>query len=304
MENMNSEFSHHTGCDECGSSDARAVYKNGSSYCFACCSWFPPKDSDGGITQTKQTISKNLLKFDVTTLNTRRIPDSICNQYKYGVSELGGKVCQVANYYDKDRKLVAQKVRFKDKTFRFLGEPNKATLFGQQLWSTGGKKLTITEGEIDALSVATAFEGKYPVVSIAKGAKSAKKEIARHLEWITSFDEIYLWFDNDEPGRQAVEECVAILPIDKVRIVRHPDYKDANELLVSKGKPSVVNAFYNAEKYKPEGVLLPSDIKEEAMKPVEYGRPWFMDKLTRISYGRRLGEVVSLGAGVSVKLAA
>lgn len=300
MDKEKGEFSHHASCDECGSSDGRAVYTNGSSYCFACDTWFPAEDSEGGIKQTKQEYNNKLLKFDVTTLNARRIPESICKQYKYGIATFGGKTCQVANYYDKDRKLVAQKVRFKDKTFRFIGEPNKAILFGQQLWSAGGKKLTITEGEIDALSVATAFDGKYPVVSIAKGAKSAKKEIARHLEWITSFDEIYLWFDNDEYGIQAVEECISILPIDKVRIVRNPDFKDANELLVSKGNPSIVNTFYNAEKYKPEGVLLPRDIKEEAMSPVEYGRPWFMDKLTRISYGRRLGEVVSIGAGVSV----
>ena len=63
-------------------------------------------------------------------------------------------------------------------------------LFGQQLFSSGGKKLTITEGEIDALSVATAFDGKYPVVSIPNGASAARRAITKSLEWINSFEEI------------------------------------------------------------------------------------------------------------------
>jgi len=298
-----SEFIHHTSCDSCGSSDGRAVYSNGSSYCFVCERWFAPRD---GIvdrvprSSDERTMSNSTIQFEPQDLKSRKIPESICKQYRYGVGTLGGKTCQVATYYNKDKQPVAQKIRFKDKTFRFLGDSKQTLMYGQQLWSSGGKKLTITEGEIDALSVATAFDGRYPVVSLSTGAQSAKKEIARHLEWISSFDEIYLWFDNDEPGRKAVDDAINILPIGKVKIVRHSEYKDANELLVSKGKAAVVNAFYNAEEYKPEGILLPSEIKEEALKPVEVGRPWFFDKLTELTYGRRLGEIVSLGAGVSV----
>jgi twinkle protein len=299
MEQTESEFSHHTSCDDCGSSDGRAVYTNGSSYCFACESWSPPTNG-GDYTPPKQYKKLGMIDYDIQPLGKRKIPESICKQYKYGIGSLGGKPCQIAVYYNKDKQPIAQKVRFADKTFKFLGDTKDAMLYGQQLWSSGGKKLTITEGEIDTLSVATAFDGKYPVVSISTGAQSAKKELSRHLEWISSFDEIYLWFDNDEPGRKSIEECVNILPIEKVRIVRHPDYKDANELLIAKGKPSVVNAFYNAEPYKPEGICIPEDIMEEALQPVEIGRPWFFEKLTNITYGRRLGEIVSLGAGVSV----
>jgi len=296
----NTEFSYHTNCDECGSSDGRAVYTNTSSFCFACSHWLPPTDSQY---ETRPTSLKKLGmidNLDIEPLTKRAIPEAICKQYKYGKGTLGGKACQVATYYNSDKQPVAQKVRFKDKSFKFLGDTKDAQMYGQQLWSSGGKKLTITEGEIDALSVATAFDGKYPVVSISAGAQSAKKELAKHLEWISSFEEIYIWFDNDEPGRKAVEECINILPIEKVRIVRHPDYKDANELLLAKGKPSIVNAFYNAEPYKPEGICIPTDIMEQALQPVEVGRPWFFEKMTNITYGRRLGEIVSLGAGVSV----
>lgn len=294
------QFEYHTSCDVCGSSDARAVYSNGSSYCFACETWSPPTDKQDNFNYKRTNMSRELLHIESLTLKARRIPEEICKQYKYGVSELGGEKCQVATYYNKDKQPVAQKIRFKDKSFKILGNIKEAVLYGQQLWSSGGKKLTITEGEIDALSVATAFDGKYPVVSISRGANSAKKEIAQNLEWISSFDEIYLWFDNDTAGRKAVDDVVNLLPIGKVRIVRHTEFKDANEVLVSKGKSAVINTFYNAEPYKPEGILLPSEIKEEALKPVEVGRPWFFDKLTEVTYGRRLGEVVSIGAGVAV----
>lgn len=297
----NGEFSHHTSCDSCGSTDGNAVYTNGSAYCFACEAWTPP-EGDGTVERPQQTSGKkmNLLSYDSKELNNRKIPEAICKQYKYGIGTMGGKTCQVATYFDKDRKPVAQKIRFADKTFKFLGDTKDAMMYGQQLWSSGGKKLTITEGEIDALSVATAFDGKYPVVSLSTGCQSAKKELAKHLEWISSFEEIYLWFDNDEHGRKAVDEVINMLPIGKVRIVRHSEFKDADELLVNRGKSAIVNAFYNAEEYKPEGILLPSELLAEALKPIEYGRPWMFEKMTDITYGRRLGEVVALGAGVSV----
>ena len=295
------EFEYHTSCDSCGSTDGRAVYTNGSSYCFPCETW-SAAESDGEYRrpQGNKKLAMSLIEYTSQALKARAIPHETSSKYSYGVGTMGGQPCQVATYYDKQKQPVAQKIRFKDKTFKFLGDTKDALMYGQHLFSSGGKKLTITEGEIDALSVSSAFDNKYPVVSVSSGAQSARKEIAKHLEWVSSFDEIYIWFDNDEPGRKATEQVCNILPIDKVRIIRHPDYKDANELLVAKGKPSIINAFYNAEQYKPEGICMPMDIIEEALKPVEVGSDWFFEKLTAITYGRRLGEVVALGAGVSV----
>jgi len=295
------EFSHHSDCSSCGSSDANANYTNGSAYCFACERWTPPEDGETSYRPTKPARTvMGLIDYESTELTNRKIPEAICRQYKYGIGKLGGQTCQVATYFDKDKTPVAQKIRFANKDFKFLGDTKDTMMYGQQLWSSGGKKLTITEGELDALSVATAFDGKYPVISLSTGATSAKKEIAKHLEWISSFEEIYLWFDNDEPGRKAIDDVINMLPLGKVKIVRHSEYKDANEILVKKGKSAIVNAFYNAEPYKPEGILLPSDLLEEVLKPIEYGRPWMFEKMTDITYGRRLGEVVALGAGVSV----
>jgi len=85
-----------------------------------------------------------------------------------------------------------------------------------------------------------------------------------------------------------------------VKIITHSEYKDANEVLINTGKPGVTRAFYGAEKYKPDGFVTPEELLEEAIKPITWGLPWFLEKLTTVSYGRRYGEVVAVGAGVSV----
>lgn len=243
----------------------------------------------------------NLIEFETQALNKRKVPESICKQYRYGLGvDKNGNTCQVANYFNKDRELIAQKLRYPDKTFKFIGKPKEALLYGQQLWSSGGKKLIITEGEVDALSVATAFDGKYPVVSIKNGARAAKKEIANNLEWITSFEEVYLWFDNDEAGREAVNEVTTLLPIDKIKIIRHSEYKDANEVLVYTGKAGVLTSFYNAEKFKADDIVSPDDLLESVAEPITVGFPYYYSKLTQLLYGRRFGEVVTVGAGVSI----
>mgnify|MGYP003616319173 FL=1 len=300
MEASDSQLLYHSSCSSCGSSDANAIYASGTAYCFSCGNWSVVDNSICNNRRT-QTMRDDLLNGEAKALKARGIPANICSQYNYKIGvDNKGNSCQIATYYNKDKQPVAQKLRYKDKTFKFIGENKEALLYGQHLWSSGGKKLTITEGEIDALSVAVAFDGKYPVVSIPNGAQGAKKAITKSLEWVTSFEEIYLWFDNDAPGLQAIEEVLDILPIGKVKIIRHEEYKDASDVLINVGKSGVVNTFYNAESYKPDGFISPIDILEDVIKPIEWGIPWLYEKLNKVSYGRRYGEVVAIGAGVSV----
>lgn len=300
MEANDSQLLYHSSCGSCGSSDANAIYASGTAYCFSCGNWSVVDNSICNNRRTK-TMRDDLLNGEAKALKARGIPANICSQYNYKIGvDNKGNSCQIATYYNKDKQPIAQKLRYKDKTFKFIGESKEALLYGQHLWSSGGKKLTITEGEIDALSVAVAFDGKYPVVSIPNGAQGAKKAIIKSLEWVTSFEEIYLWFDNDTPGLQAIEEVLDILPIGKVKIIRHEEYKDASDVLINVGKSGVVNTFYNAEAYKPDGFISPIDILEDVIKPIEWGIPWLYEKLNKVSYGRRYGEVVAIGAGVSV----
>lgn len=288
-------------CKTCGSSDGVSYYTDGGVYCFACQTYNPNGDATKSGDEEKEVkVSGPLIDTEPSQLKARGITVDTCRHMSYGIGHYNGATVQVANYYNKDGEICAQKIRDKDKNFRFIGKANEALLFNQQNCRGNGKKLTITEGEVDALSVSQAFDNKWDVVSISRGAAGARKELAKQLEFISGYDEIVLWFDNDTAGREALESVVPILPMGKVYIARHVDYKDANEVLLHKGKAGLVNVFYSAELYKPEGIVLPEDLLEEALKPIEYGRPWMFDKMTELTYGRRLGEVVALGAGVSV----
>lgn len=300
MEANDSQLLYHSSCSSCGSSDANAIYASGTAYCFSCGNW-SVVDNSICNNRRNQTMRDDLLNGEAKALKARGIPANICSQYNYKIGvDNKGNSCQIATYYNKDKQPVAQKLRYKDKTFKFIGENKEALLYGQQLWASGGKKLTITEGEIDALSVAVAFDGKYPVVSIPNGAQGAKKAITKHLEWVSSFEEIYLWFDNDEPGLMALEECVSVLPLGKVKVIKHSVYKDASDVLINEGKSGIVNTFYNAELYKPEGIITPDDLLATIDEPIQVGFDWCYSKLTKLTYGRRYGEIVTIGGGVSI----
>ena len=294
-------FISHTSCTKCGSSDANAVYDNGTTFCFSCRQW--SKESSESRTPLPTKSYPKMIPQDIEykSLDKRKISKDICRKYGYGwVTDHNGNKCQGATYFDHEGQPVAMKLRYPDKTFKFIGEPKKASLFGKQLWGDGGKIITITEGEIDALSVAEAFDGKYPVVSIQNGAQAAKRTLAKELEWLNSFEKIYLWFDNDEAGRLALEECILLFPAGKVKIIQHNEFKDANDVLVNKGKAEVISTFYNAKEYRPDGIVTVEELEELVLKPVEYGLPWCFEGITKLTYGRRLGEVHLLGAGVSI----
>ena len=293
-------FLYHTSCPHCGSSDANAIYDNGTSFCFNC---------RQVRTIDIQAIPQRIYKRNTTMiedieykdLTTRGILKSTCRKYSYGwVTDNNGNRCQGASYFDDKGQARAMKLRYKDKTFKFIGEPKEVSFFGKQLWNNSGKYITITEGEIDCLTVAQAFDCKYPVVSIANGASSAKKAISKELEWLNGFDKVYLWFDNDEAGRSAIEDCIPLFPAGKVKVIQHSTCKDANEVLTTLGVAEVVKCFWNAKEYRPDGIVTVEELEDIITKPVEYGMPWCFEGITKLTYGRRLGEIHLLGAGVSI----
>lgn len=304
-EENNSHYLYKTSCDNCGSSDANAVYSNGSHYCFSC-GHYSPSEETLEVAHRRTTVKEfEPLVGDYTALKARGIHQDTCEKYGYFLASDWNKEterterCQVANIRDAKGTLIGQKVRFKDKVFKTHGKPQDA-LFGMHLF-TGGKKLVITEGEIDALSVSQVNGNKYPVVSIPTGAgKHIKTIVGKHLEYLDNFEEIILFFDSDDVGTTAAKEVASILPPNKVKLAKLGAYKDANEALVAKDYKAINNAIFTAEAYKPDGLLTIEDIRDEVEKPVEMGLPWFMPSLTKATYGRHYGSVVALGAGTGV----
>ena len=82
---------------------------------------------------------------------------------------------------------------------------------------SNNKKITICEGEIDAMSVSEMVAPKrYPIVSVRTGAAGAVTDCKKQYEYINSFEQILLCFDNDEPGREASRRVAELFPPKKV----------------------------------------------------------------------------------------
>lgn len=158
----------HIPCPSCGSSDAASINDRGWLRCFSCSANL--KIEEGGIPQSrgKQVAKdKSLLPLgEYRALTKRKITEETCRKFGYHIANFKEQPVQVANYYDESGALIAQKVRFQNKEFLTRGDFKNAGLFGQHLWGNEGKKLVITEGEIDCLTVSQLQGNKWPVVSI------------------------------------------------------------------------------------------------------------------------------------------
>jgi twinkle protein len=239
------------------------------------------------------------IQGEFTALAKRGISEETCKHFGYTLGEAsGGRKVQIAPYY-KAGELVAQHCRDAKKEFFWVGTKKGCELFGQHLWRDGGKKVVITEGEIDCMSVSQLQGNKWPVVSIPNGADGAKKDISTNLEWLERFDEVILMFDQDEPGREATAECAPLFTPGKCKVARLP-LKDANEML-QKGRGSeVIEAIWGAKPYRPDGIRSIEDLAEEAEKDIPRGTPWFLQALDELTFGRRPGELYAFGAGTGV----
>lgn len=306
-----SVFLYHTECPDCGSSDANGVYSDGHMYCFACDPSVAWKKGDMELTEGYRPSGggkqvSNLLTWGENAgryvpLPARGLSAEICKKYSYWVGSYKGQLVQIADYYDRAGTKVGQKVRDAEKNFTAIGSVKNDLLFGSQLWS-GGKKIVITEGEIDALSVAQAQDGKYPVVSLPLGAKSAKKTLASNIEYLEQFEEIILMFDMDEPGRQAIEDAAPVLPAGKVKVAFLNGYKDANAALQAKDFRAIIDAIWNAKPFVPAGVVSAKSLKErtrESMLKSETEGLLFSscETLNGMTLGARAGELVMVTSG-------
>ena len=139
------------------------------------------------------------------------------------------------------------------------GSLKEAALYGQWLWRDKGNNVTVVEGELDALSMSQAFDHKWPVVSVKTGAAGAKRDIKQAIEWLEGFDSVVFMFDNDEVGQKAALECAALLSPRKAKIARLP-LKDASEMLMANRVPELIDAFWGAKEFAPDGIINGEDL--------------------------------------------
>lgn len=288
----------HEACPHCTSSDANALYSDGSHYCFSCQTYTKGESSAESTAPEFTSTDRKFLRAEPQHLTKRGLSYEDCKKWGYGVSEYLGSPVQVAPFTNIQGRVVAQKIRFPDKTFKIIGDMKDACLFGQSRCQDAGKMLIITEGELDAMSVEVALPN-WPVVSIKNGASGAKRDIQKQIEWIERFSSVVFLFDQDEVGQKAAKECAELLTPGKAKLATIP-CKDANEMLQQGLVKQLSQAIWGSKPFRPDGLVQIEDLIDDISKPVEKGLPWFIQSLTDITFGRRPCELYAFGAGTGI----
>lgn len=293
----------HQPCDDCGSSDALSIYHD-HTFCYSCRKTRRTNMEDVESVDHPKP-SGELMRVSYTALPKRKITEETARFWSYGAVEKNGRKVQCAQYLDDNRQVVAQKLRYPDKTFPWVNRKAFKGLYGQWLWRDGGKMVVITEGELDALSVSQVQNNKWPVVSIPDGAGSEAKSIKEALNWLESFEKVILFFDNDEAGREAVNKAKKLFSPGKCYIAWAPEgFKDASDLLqAGKGK-LIIDCIWGAKQYRPDGIVSGQGIIDRLKnrpKVTSFPYPDFMEKLNYMSGGGiRLGELDTWTSGTGM----
>jgi len=315
-------------CPHCGSSQGYLLYADGHRTCYSCrkTTWGHGKDPNSyeyyllhernnsvmSLAEVAlpniNTVNFNTVKVTtsgfVSEIKDRKISKKTCELFGVRIAqdEEGTTIKHIYPYYDKNNTHIANKIR-NVATKEFIAEPlgalGRAGLFGENLFknSPSKKYITICEGEMDALSVSEIFDNKWPVVSIKDGAAGAVRSCKNSYDFLNSFENIIICFDNDEPGKKASKNVAEIFEPNKCRIVSL-DLKDANDYLKAGKREEFVKLWWAAKVYTPAGIVNLADYgdklyEESQQQTCLYPFSGLNEKL----YGIRTGELVTLTAG-------
>jgi twinkle protein len=331
-------------CPKCSSSDGYTIWEKMTSgvkkidaHCFSCrystndpygTLSSPTPDSQKGFVEdavnpvasmsarSADTSSKAQIGLSVEdglSHPIRAIPDRMISHataehfgVRIGVSSTDGET-PIYTLFPRYRngELVDWKKRTADKKFFSSGESD-IDLFGSNVVKPQGKKLWITEGEYDAMSLYQALkEGSTligwepPVVSLPDGIPSALKCLTRQQDLIDGYDELVLVFDNDTPGKEG-RDAVCKAFAGKVSYVTLP-LKDANEMLLQ-GRSNDLKwqALSHAKKYQPDGIVNAKDLWERYNSTDiadGYAYPDSMPELQEKLMLARPGTIVTVTSG-------
>ena len=297
----------HLPCPACGSSDALSINADGSAKCFSCNEFFPNYSKGNVTSMQKVKQPQRALNLDGGSFS-RLIDRSISQEtaQKYGVKVMynaDGTIAQHLYPFYINGELSAIKTRYvKDKRFTFEGTIQDTGLFGQNLFKEGGKYITVTEGECDAMATYEMLGSKWPVVSIKRGASSAVKDIKESIEYIESFENVILCFDKDKAGIENAKKVASIIQPRKCRIINLPNgYKDANDMLIKNKHQEFVKAWWDAQMFTPSGIIRVSEKENEFFdRPKKESVPFPYHGLNKKLIGMRQGELVTITGGTGL----
>lgn len=253
---------------------------------------------------TQRESVKEVLEFPLMNTTYRGIRPDTWKNFEVRVSFNEGDGSMEYLYFPicaEGKHIGFHRRSMKEKKFINIGNiaGTKLDLFGLDKCDKSGKKIVITEGHIDALSLyQTMFDYsgarfKPNITSLNNGTGSVN-QIGNNRDTLLAYDEVLTSFDMDAPGQEAVAVASKILgPI--VRVMELSK-KDANELLeAGKGK-ELINAFFNAKEFIPSDIITLGDIYDDILKETEPGMPYPWDGLNDITYGIFDRQIISVGA--------
>lgn len=317
--------------EECGSTDALQVFESEgeyTGYCFSCETYVEnpygkgskpsSRKDDARVSRERDDEVRNKIKeiqhYSSCALPDRRLDSDSLDYFgiKVRASTKNPSKPEFHYYpYYRDGKLVGYKARLvKNKQMWWIGDSKDVDLFGwQKALSSGGKRLFITEGELDAAALYQALKAKNrntkwerldpAVVSLPGGASSAASTITRLQSKIRSnFEQVVLVFDEDEPGRKAAHDVLQVYPTAKT--VTLPD-KDPNQCIMEGKSLALCNAvLFKSSTPKNTRLVNASALFDAAREPPKWGLAWPWEGLTALTRGIRYGETLYLGAGVKM----
>lgn len=310
----------HQPCDNCRSSDALAVYGD-HTFCFSCSDYNKLENSSAkaeekGLTNVdpcslssyhgahestmgvrgstlstlketqKVSMYKSLVSYRSLTIDTLKT----YKVYLESSYETGPPI-QISFVYPTGGRKIRQ---IGVKAFSTDGPMNDAGLFGSDVFSQGSARaITITEGELDAMSVYQMMGSKYPSVSV-RSATTAKSDCEKQYKYLNSFERIYICFDNDEQGHKATAAVASLFDPNKVYIVEITgELKDANDYLTKGRAEEFSKLWWNSKKYLPKGIINGYDAIKEILgrKGSASLATYPFPTLNEMTYGIREGEV-------------
>jgi len=301
--NEESVFLRHEPCNDCGSTDNVGRYLNpdntSSTYCFGCGAYHSDTAKNQNFSKYFNNKTTEMIEGEYEDLIKRKISAKTCKLFNYQVGTHNNQTVHIANYNNKDG-LAAQHIRYPNKDFIWIGNTKELQLFGQSQWRDKGK-IVVTEGEIDAMSVSTVHNNRYPVVSIPNGVKAAAKSVAANIEWLEGFNEVIFMFDSDTQGYEAAVECCNLITPSKAKIAKLP-LKDASDVLVAGRGSEITDAIFNAKVFRPDGIISGEDtwdLLTEVSEHQSVNYPW--NGLTEMTGGGlRRGELVTFCGGSGI----
>ena len=251
-------------CESSDAFDYNSVKKVG--HCKSCERGYPSKEAMFSWAKDKYPVEERNNMNNVVDYTPKNIEDS--GTWKYepirGINASTMQDFNVRTYKDRQEYIYPSggiKVRkLSEKVFYTKDNFRGDELFGMNMFTAGSSKMvTVTEGELDALSVAQMLKSGYttPVVSLPSATPS-RKLWENCKEWLDSFEKIVLSVDNDDAGNAVADRMAKLFP-NKVYRVPHDKYKDANEFLQDNATQEFKSSWWNAKKYTPENILNTTD---------------------------------------------